>query len=128
MKRRHHILFGTRKGILLLPESCVKLHLNPVESTLYHLFLAHPEGIPADDLLAHWQELCLIYSSESCFDDEALRFDTMESLCSESKRIFYANISRIKKKFVDALGTRKAMPYIIKRDKYGLYRTRATPG
>ena len=104
----------------------MQLCLNPVERTLYRLFLSHPEGILADDLLAHWRELCAIYARESCFDDPLLRDDALESLCGESKRIFYSNVSRIKRKFVSALGASKASPYIIKRDKDGLYRTRAT--
>ena len=126
MKRRYHITFNRRRGILLFPETGAELYLNPVERTLYRLFLAHPEGIAANDLLAHWKELCRIYSAESRFDDKPLRDGIMESLCAESKTVFYSNISRIKKKFVTALGARKASPYIIKRDKYGLYKTRAT--
>ena len=125
MTIRHHIVFAGRRGILLLPETGAKLRLNPVECTLYRLFLAHPEGFPADSLPGYWDELCRIYASESCFDDSPLRDDTMESLCDESKTVFYSNISRIKRKFVEALGVRKASAYIIKRDKNGVYRTRA---
>lgn len=125
MTMRHHIIFAGRQETLLLPETGSMLRLNPVERTLYRLFLAHPEGIPADSLPGYWHELCRIYASESCFDDLPLRDDTMESLCSESKIVFYSNISRIKKKFVAALGARKASAYIIKRDKNGVYRTRA---
>lgn len=126
MKKRHHIIFGKQRGIILLPETGTKLHLNPVECTLYRLFLAHPEGILADNLLLHWQELCAIYSMESCYDDQPLRDCAMESLCAESKKVFYANVSRIKRKFVNALGIRKASPYIIKRDNNGFYLTRAS--
>ena len=126
MRRRHSIIIGQRRGIILLPDENMYVVLNPMERTLYRLFLAHPEGIAANDLLAHWKELCRIYSAESRFDDKPLRDGIMESLCAESKTVFYSNISRIKKKFVTALGARKASPYIIKRDKYGLYKTRAT--
>ena len=100
--------------------------LNPIERTLYRLFLSHPEGIAADDLLACWKELCRLYEQESCFDDKPLRENALESLCSESKKVFYANISRIKRKFVNALGTRKAKHYFIARNASGLYRTHAT--
>ena len=126
MKSLHHIVLGKRGGIVTLPDIGAKLCLNPVERTLYRLFMSHPEGISADNLLAHWQELCTIYARESRSDDESIRLNSMESLCAESKRVFYANISRIKRKFVDTLGARKAAPYIIKRDRNGLYRTRAT--
>lgn len=125
MRKPHHIIFGKR-GAVALPGENVALRFNPIERTLYRLFTCHPEGIAADQLPSHWLELSRIYAKESCFDDTPLRVNALESLCDESKIVFYSNISRIKKKFVDALGARKAMPYIIKRDKAGLYRTRAT--
>ena len=115
-----------RQKEVKLPVEGVKILLNPMERTLYRLFLAHPEGISADNLLAHWQELCTIYALESRSDDETIRLNSMESLCAESKRVFYANISRIKRKFVSTLGAQKAAPYIIKRDSTGRYKTRAT--
>ena len=128
MRKRDSIVFGQQRGIILLPDENMHVALNPMERTLYRLFLAHPEGIASDSLLAHWQELCGIYEQESCFDDQPLRDNALESLCSESKTVFYSTISRIKRKFLDALGARKATPYIIKRDADGHYRTRATLG
>lgn len=51
----------------------------------------------------------------------------MASLCDESHTVFYSTVSRIKKKFITALGgVRKATPYFIQRDKTGLYKTRAS--
>ena len=128
MRKRHSIVIGQRRGIILLPDENRYVVLNPIERTLYRLFLAHPDGIPSDGLLAHWQELCRIYEQESCFDDRPLRDNALESICSESKKVFYSTVSRIKRKFVDALGVRKAAPYIITRDKAGHYRTKATLG
>jgi len=87
--------------------------------------MAHPEGLQADDLVLFWQELCDIYAHESHFDDPELRENALVSLCSESKCVFYSNISRIKKKFVERLGARKAAGYYIKRCPDGRYRTRA---
>ncbi|MBR5925513.1 MAG: hypothetical protein IKZ60_08610 [Bacteroidales bacterium] len=110
MKKRHNIV------------------LNPMERTLYRLFLAHPEGFYSDSLPAYWKELCSIYEQESRFDDKSLREGALDSLCAESKTIFYCTVSRIKRKFVEALGARKAANYIIKRDKTGLYRIKATLG
>ncbi len=117
---------GKYSGHVLLPDADMGIYLNPVERTLFCLFLAHPEGIFADNLLLHWQELQSLYERESLYDDPVLRDAALESLCAESKRVFYANISRIKKKFVAALGARKAGGYYIKRYPNGLYRTLAT--
>ena len=128
MRKRHSIIIGQRRGIILMPDENRYVILNPMERTLYRLFLSHPDGIPSDGLLAHWQELCRIYEQESCFDDKPLRDNALESLCSESKRVFYSTVSRIKKKFITALGFRKAQPYYIARDGSGLYRTKATFG
>lgn len=128
MRKRHSIIISQRRGIILVPNENRYVVLNPMERTLYRLFLSHPEGIPSEGLLAYWQELGLIYEQESCFDDPPLRADALESLCAESKMVFYANISRIKRKFISALGARNASVYIIKRGKDGLYRTRATLG
>ena len=99
----------------------VKVYLNPVERTLYYLFLNHPEGITSDDLVVHWKELCRIYSRESTFADSDFRDDKIESLCSESKTVFYATVSRIKRKFREAIGNLNAEPFIIKKEKGGKY-------
>ena len=128
MRKRYSILIGQRRGIILLPDENMYVDLNPMERTLYRLFLSHPEGIAADNLLAFWQELSCIYEQESRFDDQPLRASALESLCAESKTVFYTTVSRIKKKFTTALGARNAQPYYIARDGSGLYRTKATIG
>lgn len=114
-----------RRGEFLLPDLGAKVYLNPLERTLYRHFLDHPEGIPTGELPLHWKELCRLYEHESVYDDKLLMTHKMEVLCSEDKTMFYTTVSRIKKKFVAVLGTRTAAPYLIKRDKTGLYKTRA---
>jgi hypothetical protein len=119
---------ATRRGVFQLPDEggSVSVRLNPIERTLLRLFIAHPEGIAADNLLRYWQELCRIYARESRYDEPNLREIALESLCAESKTVFYSNVCRIKQKFVAAVGKRKATRYIIRRYPDGLYRTRAT--
>ena len=116
---------GKLRGLYLLPSHGAEVYLNPAESTVFRLFLAHPEGISSDNLLSHWKELCRIYSQESLFDDPSRQVDVLEALCSESKRCFYPIVSRIKRKFVKTIGARKAAGYYIKRCSDGLYRTEA---
>lgn len=110
------------RGRIFFPDYKAKAYLNPVERTLFYLFLNHPEGITSDDLVLHWKELCRIYSRESSFADSNFREDKIESLCAESKTVFYATVSRIKRKFRDALGDLNAEPFIIKKEKGGKYR------
>ena len=106
----------------------MNISLNPIERTLYNLFLAHPEGIHSDNLVLHWKELCLTYSRESHYDDPDLREEKIESLCAESKTVFYTNVSRIKKKFVKVLGSRTSKSIIIRRNqKSGLYKISNIP-
>lgn len=118
------VAMSWRKGTVELPDERAQVTLNPMERTLYRLFLAHPEGISADDLVLHWKELCDIYSKESCFDDPDIRAAKLESLCGESKKVFYSTVSRIKKKFIDKLGLWRAGAYIIKNEG-GVYKTNA---
>ena len=113
-----------RKGVVALPDEGAQVSLNPMERTLYRLFLAHPEGIAADAIVLHWQELCDIYAKESCFDDPELREAKLESLCGESKKVFYSTVSRIKKKMVAAVGPWRAGAYIINNEG-GVYKVRA---
>ena len=110
------------RGRISFPDYKAKAYLNPVKRTLFYLFLNHPEGIASDDLVLHWKELCRIYSRESSFADSDFREDKIESLCAESKTVFYATVSRIKRKFRDALGDLNAEPFIIKKEKGGKYR------
>lgn len=117
---------GKYRGTFLLPsEGGSAIFLNPSERALFRLFLAHPEGIASDHLLSHWKELCRIYSQESLFDESSRQEDVLEALCSESRRNFYPIVSRIKSKFICALGARKAAGYYIKRGADGKYRTKA---
>lgn len=110
------------QGCISFPDYKAKAYLNPVERTLFYLFLNHPEGITSDDLVLHWKELCRIYSRESSFADFNFREDKIESLCAESKTVFYATVSRIKRKFRDVLGDQNAEPFIIKKEKGGRYK------
>ena len=126
MRNKNLIIPGPHPGEFHMPGNNSIVYLNPMERTIYQFFMNHPEGIQADALPLHWQELYRLYAHESVFDNKDLMLNTIQNLCGESKIVFYSNISRIKCKFTSALGTRKASPYIIKRDKSGYYKTRAT--
>ena len=124
-KRQYKVQMTPYSERIFLPEEGAEFRLNPMERTLYRLFLCHPEGMPADDLPLHWQELEMIYAQESCYVDEELREKKLESLCGESKRVFYATVSRIKRGVKKALGATRARPYYITRDIHGVYKTKA---
>lgn len=73
MRTRHTVEFDKQLRITSLPQEGVRICLNPMERTLYQLFIAHPEGIQADSLPAYWEELCSIYEQESWFSEKPLR-------------------------------------------------------
>ena len=122
MLNKNLIILGPHPGEFHLPDNDKMVYLNPVERTIYLFFINHPEGIQADALPIHWQELYKLYSHESVFDNKQLILNTIQSLCSESKSLFYTSVSRIKKKFITVFGTRKAQHYIIMRHTDGIYR------
>lgn len=124
-KKTYPVRFRERRGPIELPDEGVSIYLNPTERTLYRLFLSHPEGIQSDNLLYHWKELCQIYAQESRYESRETQERALESLCAESRIVFYSNVSRIKKIFVKALGSRRASHYIIKRCSNERYHTNA---
>ena len=122
MQTQNLIIPGPHPGEFHLPNDERQIYLNPVERTIYLFFLNRPEGIQADTLPIHWQELYRLYAHESVFDNKKLMLNTIENLCAESKTVFYTNISRIKHKFINTFGTRKAQSHIIMRHPDGIYR------
>lgn len=122
MSNKKLIIPGPHPGQFHLPDDNNTVYLNPMERTLYQLFINHPEGIRADALALHWQELYRLYAHESVFDDKKLMLNTIENLCGKSKNVFYSNISRIKHKFITTIGARKAKSLIIIRHPDGRYR------
>ena len=122
MRNKNLIIPGPHPGEFHMPGNNSIVYLNPMERTIYQFFMNHPEGIQADALPLHWQELYRLYAHESVFDNKDLMLNTIQNLCGESKIVFYSNISRIKRKFITALGTRKAKSLIIIRHPDGRYR------
>ena len=108
-------------GLSSPDDASIRVRLNPVERTLYTFFISHPEGIAANDLWSHYDELLSIYRSQSVEDPSRLE-DAVDALCEDSRAAFHTNISRIKRKIVDALGPDAGKDYIIYRHEDGLYR------
>lgn len=112
------------KRQVIIPEGAV-IQLRPMECSLYRLFQNHPEGIKASNMASHREELAILYAGETRYDDLERQRVVVDTICDRTKRAFYVCVSRIKKRFVAAIGVRKAEKYIISRNKAGLYRIRA---
>ena len=112
-------------GIIIPDEGNAVISLNPSECALYELFLRHPEGISSDGFVLCREEYYAIYRTRSNFDEDVFIRNTVDSLCAESKTVFYSTVSRIKHKIVSALGAWESSPYLIERGRDGLYRIKA---
>ncbi|MBO6223083.1 MAG: hypothetical protein J6N56_04810 [Bacteroidales bacterium] len=110
-----------RNGVLTL-SVCKKVYLNPIERSLYLLFLRYEQGIAATDMWQYYDELCEIYSHQTIYCDPDRIEAAVDALCDDNRATLQTNISRIKKKVTDAVGKTAAEIYAIIRDKDGVYK------
>ncbi len=101
------------KNIRLIDFGNLELRLNPTEKSLYLFFLRHTEGVAIGALPQHKQEIFDLYSSLSLTGTRAEMQQRVDTLVSVTGNAVSENISRIKKKFTDALGLEVAVPYCI---------------
>ena len=120
-----HRIVLEHDGMVSLPGFGARFKLNPMERTVYTLLVDHPEGLRAEDLWEHYDELVSIYGRMSWFDDSEALEDAVDNLCDDSRATFYSNLSRIKKKFTSALGATAASKYAVLRGKDNVYRIEA---
>lgn len=109
-------------GIMNLLDYGVKVKLNPMEKTLYALFLKHEEGIHVDDFWKYYDELVDIYRTMTRFEKDDAITDAVDNVLDDSRVTLYANLSRIKKKITEAAGRAAADKYAILRGKDNVYR------
>jgi hypothetical protein len=103
---------GTQ-GSFSLPEHGVKLYLNPAESTLYQLFLAHPEGIEFKRLGDFREELTHYYMLTARTMDKGKITEGVEHLVNPLDNAINEKCSRIKKVFMEMMDEYMASYYII---------------
>lgn len=126
---RDIVVAGDSKGITLaaggvmnLLDYGVTVKLNPMEKTLYTLFLKNEDGIYVDDFWKYYDELVEIYRKMTRFEDEDAITDAVDNVLDDSRVTLYANLSRIKKKITEAAGRAAADKYAILRGKDNVYR------
>jgi hypothetical protein len=117
---------GYSKNILFPDLGDLRVRLSPQEKALYLLFLNHPEGIKISELSLHKNELEGIYSTLYTGGDlEAIPLH-VNALTNPSSNSASEKISRIRTKFIDALGERLAQHYIIQGPNGGRKKTGLT--
>lgn len=111
-------------GKIHLPElGDISIRMNPTQLTLYVLFLQHPEGISADELVGFRSELLGLYRRFSRLGDTERYEEVVDTLLDEDKDVLYSVISKIRTIFTRTLGSRLASHYYISRsNEDGKYR------
>ena len=126
---RSHMLFKSRFQIskkvpvlhiegrnkdLIFPElGRLKLHLNPLEKTIYLLFLNHEDGILMSHLPDYRKEIEHLYLSLSTADSIASIERRINDLVNPHSNSCSEKISRIKRKIQECLGEQLAQHFII---------------
>jgi plasmid maintenance system killer protein len=115
-----HIQFNLlhRKAILTDIQD-MSIRLTPLEATVYYFFLKHPEGIVLNRLDEHEEELYSIYSRCSVANSDnniAAMRNSIRALADPLENSLNEKISKIKAKFIRALGAEMASHYYIARD------------
>jgi hypothetical protein len=108
------IVVDNNKNIYLPDFENIKISLNPLEKTLYMLYLFHPEGIEISSICNFKNEMYNIYShisNRGDIQEMKSKIDRMADVTSNSAS---EKISKIKEKFVKAIGSELAQYYYIK--------------
>lgn len=95
---------GFMKKIYLTDFGNLEVRLNPKERSLYLLYLNHTEGISIPELYDHRGELLAIYQRLSGRESNEDMQRTIQSLVNPLESDINVNLSRIRKKFKDAVG------------------------
>jgi hypothetical protein len=89
---------GLNRRILLSDLGDLEIHFTPLEKTVYLFFLNHPEGV------------------EFSYMPDYARENRVNALCTNKDDCLSQVISRIRRKFEEALGAEMAAPYLIAGD------------
>ena len=102
-----------------LPDYDAVLDFNPMEKTIYLLFLNHPEGIMLSHLQDHQKEMVMYYSTIRNTDyGDTVPKAIVTATDPMSDTGIMPSLSRINRKIKDILGEEiSANPYMILRDR-----------
>ncbi len=110
------VLDYNKRKLFLTDLGDLEIHLNPMEFTVYHFFLNHPEGILFNSLSDYQSELLSLYNHYSNADSIATIQGRVVDLVANNKDCLSQVISRIRRRFELALGERISGVYIIGGD------------
>jgi len=102
-----------KRKIYLVDLGNLEIPLNPMEKAIYHLFLNHPDGIAFSSLPDHKEELYHLYRHYSETPSIATLRARVDDLCANKNDCLSQVISRIRKKFEDAVPEEMSKVYVI---------------
>jgi hypothetical protein len=106
--------FEGRNRKLIFPElGDLEVRLTPLEKTVYLFFFSHPEGVALNSIFEHEDEFMDIYSSLSNADSREVMVQRVNDLIDPLSNSISEKISRIRRKFSEALGEEMASDFII---------------
>jgi hypothetical protein len=102
----------------------LEINLNPKERALYLLYLNHPEGIMRSHLVDHKAELRSYYAMFSLQPSNELIDEAIERLTDVIDGNMDVIMSRIRKKFKQAVGQQQFEDYSIMSTPEGIHKIR----
>ena len=93
----------------------LKLHLNPLQATIYYFFLIHEDGEFLNNLYSYEDELYRIYKKFSIHANSASMHDSIEELVDSVGGSFVQKKSKLNRKLQQVLGNELARHYEINR-------------
>ncbi len=108
------MVFEGRNQRIVFPElGDLEIRLTPLEKTVYLFFYRHPEGVELNCVQDHRAEILNIYESLSNADNVKTMEARIDDLISPLSNSISEKISRIKRKFSEALGEEMANDFVI---------------
>ena len=93
------------------------IKLTPLEKTVYHFFLAHPEGVLACEIQDYEREIKELYNEYSAISDFKKHNKYIGDLLSPMTNSMQEKLSKIRKKFKDVLGNHNYEDYVVQKDE-----------
>jgi hypothetical protein len=102
-----------KRKVYLTDLGNLRIPLNPMEKTVFHFFLNYPDGVAFSALPDHRNELCTLYRHYSDTPVFATITARIDDICANKRDCLSQVISRIRRKFEDAVPEEIAGQYVI---------------
>ena len=103
-----------------------RIRFNPMEMSLYMLFLQYPDGIRKEDMWQHYSETLELYRKTTVSIDSRKTDDAIDNICDTlTNDHLVSQVSHIRIKLSKQLGELVSLRFAINRTEDGFYRIAA---